>query len=90
MTVRGALIAGAIVGTIAAISAAPAYAQKEQFIAGVRDLSSAAASNDAPRIQAAADRMATGLAQWDRTISAIETTKIRICDFEIAAFPKRR
>ena len=80
MTVRGALIAGAIVGTIAAISAAPAYAQKEQFIAGVRDLSSAAASNDAPRIQAAADRMATGLAQWDRTISAIETRIARDLD----------
>jgi tetratricopeptide (TPR) repeat protein len=65
------------------LSAAPALAQKELFVAGVRELASAAASTDPGRsggMQAAVDRMAAALAQWDRTISATDTRITRDLD----------
>ncbi len=55
--------------------AVPAHAQKEQFLASVRELSSLAApvgGGAAPAaVRAAADRMAAALAQWDRTIASM-------------------
>ena len=56
------------------LAAVPAHAQKEQFVAGVRDLITATTSADPIRggVQAAVDRMVAALAQWDRTISAID------------------
>ncbi len=65
------------------LSAAPALAQKELFVAGVRELASAAASPEPGRrgaVQAAVDRMAAALAQWDRTISAIDARITRDLD----------
>ena len=55
-------------------AAAPAQAQKDQFVASVRDLSTVAEPAGPARhaaIRAAADRMAAALAQWDRTIAAV-------------------
>src|SRR5687767_9932879 len=59
--------------------AAPADAQKEQFVAGVKDLAVAATATDPSQrsVQAAVDRMAAALAQWDRTISAIDSRIVK-------------
>jgi tetratricopeptide (TPR) repeat protein len=58
------------------LSAAPAFAQKDQFAAAVRELAGAVLGTDrasrSAGVKAAADRMAAALAQWDRTISAID------------------
>ena len=64
---------------LSTLSASPADAQKEQFVAGVRDLIAATTSADTSRsaVQAAADRMAAALAQWDRTISAIDSRIVK-------------
>jgi tetratricopeptide (TPR) repeat protein len=63
------------------LSAAPAFAQKDQFAAAVRDLAGAALGADpASRsvgVKVATDRMASALAQWDRTISAIDARVTR-------------
>ena len=61
------------------LSAAPAQAQKEQFVAGVRDLITATTSTEptSSGVQAAVDRMAAALAQWDRTISAIDSRIVK-------------
>ena len=62
----------ATVGTLA-LTAVPALAQKDQFVAGVRELASAATEPaGSPRIKAAVDRMAAALAEWDRAITAID------------------
>jgi tetratricopeptide (TPR) repeat protein len=58
------------------LAAAPARAQKDQFVASVRELITVAGPAGPARdaaIQAVADRMAAALAQWDRTIAAMAT-----------------
>ena len=80
MTSRMRILAAVSVLTAAA---APASAQKDLFVAGVRELASAAVSPDAARggrTQAVVDRMAAALAQWDRTISAIDARIARDLD----------
>ena len=62
--------------TALTVSAAPAWAQKDQFVAGVRDLATATLSSDPARsagIKAATDRIASALTQWDRTITVVAT-----------------
>ena len=71
----------AILGAVGALiltAAPPASAQKDLFVASVRELAAAVGSPDpapdrSPRIQAAIDRMAASLAEWDRAIAAIDT-----------------
>jgi tetratricopeptide (TPR) repeat protein len=74
---RRAIIWAALVAST--LLASPAHAQKEQFVAGVRDLVAATTPADTSRsaVQAAADRMAAALAQWDRTISAIDARIVK-------------
>ena len=82
MTARAVLLTAV---SLLALSASPALAQKELFVAGVRELATAVASTDPGRsggIQAATARMAAALAQWDRTISAIDARIAR--DLETA------
>ena len=67
-----------ILGAVGALilTAAPASAQKDLFVAGVRELASAVVATDparSPRIQAAVDRMAAALSEWDRAITAIDS-----------------
>ena len=63
------------------VSAAPAFAQKDQFAAAVRDLAGAALGPDpaarSAGVKVATDRMGSALAQWDRTISAIDARVTR-------------
>ncbi len=68
-----------IAAGVLAVSAFPAHAQKEQFVAGVRELSRAATAAEGQRsdTQAAVERMAAALAQWDRTIAAIDGRILR-------------
>ena len=71
------------------LPAAPARAQKDQFVAGVRELAGAAATAGPAgrqRVQAATDRMAAALAQWDATIGAVESRIRR--DLESAPGPR--
>jgi len=82
VTPRAVLV---IAVSLLALSASPALAQKELFVAGVRELATAAASTDPARsggMQATVDRMAAALAQWDRTISDIDARIAR--DLETA------
>ena len=74
MTCRTIILA---VGAL--IVSAPAHAQKDQFVAGVRDLITATTSAEPNRsgVQAAIDRMAAALAQWDRTIAAIDSRIVK-------------
>lgn len=76
MTCRTLVLTAA--GTLI-LAAAPVHAQKDQFVAGVRDLITATTSADPARsgVQAAVDRMAAALAQWDRTISAIDSRIVK-------------
>ena len=62
------LVAGVMI-----LWAVPAQAQKEQFVDSVRELSrvAAAGSGRTASIQAAGDRMAAALTQWDRSIAAM-------------------
>ena len=67
-----------ILGAVGALilTAAPASAQKDLFVAGVRELASAVVATDparSPRIQAGVDRMAAALSEWDRAITAIDS-----------------
>jgi tetratricopeptide (TPR) repeat protein len=71
--VKSRTILGAVGALI--LTAAPAAAQKDLFVAGVRELAAAVVATDparSPRIQAAVDRMAAALAEWDRAITAID------------------
>ncbi len=86
MTRRGIVL---LAGGILVLSAAPARAQKDQFVAGVRELASAATTAGPAgrqRAQAATDRMAAALAQWDATIAAVESGIRR--DLENAPGPR--
>lgn len=81
-----------VVCTLAAASIlcpVAAHAQKELFVAGIRDLGTAVAAGDPSRskiIDAAVDRMAAALAEWDRRISAVDARVTR----EIEAGPRER
>jgi tetratricopeptide (TPR) repeat protein len=58
----------------------PAHAQLESFVEAVRDLAAAPSQPEAARsaaVRAAAMRMQTALAGWDRNISALESTVAR-------------
>jgi tetratricopeptide (TPR) repeat protein len=72
MNVRRALVGGA---TTLALSVGSAHAQKGPFVAAVRDLAAASTTAAPSRssVQTAVDRMAAALAQWDRTISAVDS-----------------
>jgi tetratricopeptide (TPR) repeat protein len=61
---------------ILVMSPAQAGAQKDQFVAAVRELAGAALEagpTTRQHVQAATDRMSAALAQWDRTIGAVES-----------------
>jgi tetratricopeptide (TPR) repeat protein len=80
MTPRAVLLTAI---SLLALSASPALAQKELFVAGVRELATAAASADPARssgMKATVARMEAALAQWDRTISAVDARIVRDLD----------
>jgi tetratricopeptide (TPR) repeat protein len=57
---------------------APASAQRQVFVAGFIDLTSAVAGtfgDEGPRVRAALDRMAAGLDVWDEEIEALEANR---------------
>ena len=76
VTWRATLLA--VVGTLL-LFAAPAQAQKDQFVAAIRDLAAAATATESAQrsVQAAVERLAAALTQWDRTIRAIDSRIIK-------------